>query len=308
MKVSGFTFVKNAIDLGYPVIESIQSILPLCDEFIINEGFSEDGTYELLLSSFKENPKIKIIRSQWNPRINRFNNILAYQANIALFQCTGDWAFYIQPDEVIHENDLEKLSRCMKYYLSREDIEGIILKELSFYGDYFTYIKVYPWKGKGRVRIVKPYKNIFCFGESNIFVVFPKLKRKGRYPKVVDTDVNIFHYNFVLPPEKMIKKKIAHIKWYCGEDISEGKLEHNYYSSIPVQLLDVYKGTHPKVMEERIKNYSLKIDLKSENWSKKLTIKQRLRLIEINMEEKYGIVIPFFRRVPFKIIERFKDY
>jgi hypothetical protein len=38
MKISGFSFVRNGIKLYYPVIESIQSILPICDEFIIAVG------------------------------------------------------------------------------------------------------------------------------------------------------------------------------------------------------------------------------------------------------------------------------
>ena len=38
MKVSGFTFIKNAEMLGYPFIESIQSVLPIVDEFIIAVG------------------------------------------------------------------------------------------------------------------------------------------------------------------------------------------------------------------------------------------------------------------------------
>lgn len=34
MKVSGFTFVRNAVKYDYPIVESIQSILPLVDEEI----------------------------------------------------------------------------------------------------------------------------------------------------------------------------------------------------------------------------------------------------------------------------------
>ena len=44
MKVSCFTFIKNGTLLGYPFIESICSALPLCDEFIIAVGNSEDDT------------------------------------------------------------------------------------------------------------------------------------------------------------------------------------------------------------------------------------------------------------------------
>ena len=48
MKVSGFTFVRNAVKYDYPVVESIASILPLCDEVVVAVGQSEDGTRALI--------------------------------------------------------------------------------------------------------------------------------------------------------------------------------------------------------------------------------------------------------------------
>ncbi len=44
MKISGFTFIRNGTLLGYPFIESILSALPICDEFIVAVGDSEDDT------------------------------------------------------------------------------------------------------------------------------------------------------------------------------------------------------------------------------------------------------------------------
>ena len=64
MKVSAFTFTKNGQILGYPFIQSIQSILPIVDEFIINVGKSEDNTLEMVQSI--KNKKIRIIHSKWN--------------------------------------------------------------------------------------------------------------------------------------------------------------------------------------------------------------------------------------------------
>src|SRR5436190_1989464 len=44
MKVSGITIAYQAESNGYPVAESIRSMLPLCDEVIVNIGQSDDGT------------------------------------------------------------------------------------------------------------------------------------------------------------------------------------------------------------------------------------------------------------------------
>src|SRR5271165_1640619 len=110
MKISGFTIVRNAVKFSYPVLESIRSILPICDEFIVNVGDSDDGTLELIASI--NSPKIRIIQSQWD--MTQGSSVLSLQTNRALKECTGDWAFYLQSDEVIHESDLWKLKFWMR--------------------------------------------------------------------------------------------------------------------------------------------------------------------------------------------------
>ena len=50
MKVSAFTFIKNGEVLGYPFLQSIKSVLPIVDEFVVNIGESEDDTLSLIKS------------------------------------------------------------------------------------------------------------------------------------------------------------------------------------------------------------------------------------------------------------------
>ncbi len=64
MMISGFTIVRNAVKFHYPIVESITSILPICDEFVVNVGDSDDGTLELIRSI--NSPKIRIIQTQWD--------------------------------------------------------------------------------------------------------------------------------------------------------------------------------------------------------------------------------------------------
>ena len=91
MKVSGFTFLRNAQKLGYPFTQSIRSILPIVDEFIIALGPSEDETEAKILEI--GDPKIRIIRTQWNEHVRNDLNIKGFiygqQKSIALFNCTG---------------------------------------------------------------------------------------------------------------------------------------------------------------------------------------------------------------------------
>ena len=113
MKISAFTFIKNGQILGYPFVQSIQSILPIVDEFVINVGESEDNTLALIKSI--ANPKIRIIESLWNHKMQDRGYVYGQQKMIAQFNCSGDWAFYIEGDEVYHEKDLEKIRESMEY-------------------------------------------------------------------------------------------------------------------------------------------------------------------------------------------------
>ena len=133
MKVSGFTFIKNGQILGYPFVESIISILPIVDEFVINVGESEDNTLKMLLSI--DDKKIRIIQSKWNDGIRDRGYVYGQQKMIAQFNCTGDWAFYIEGDEVYHEKDLSKITNSMKMHLNDSNVEALVFDFMHFYGN-----------------------------------------------------------------------------------------------------------------------------------------------------------------------------
>ena len=61
MKVTGFSFIRNAVQFDYPIVEAIRSVLPLCDDFVIAVGKSDDTTLELVKSIDPD--KIKIIET-----------------------------------------------------------------------------------------------------------------------------------------------------------------------------------------------------------------------------------------------------
>src|SRR5271154_3494872 len=106
MKVTGFSFIRNAVKYDYPVAEAITSILPLCDEFVLMLGNSEDETRKLIEGI--GSPKIKIYNSVWDDSLREGGRVLAVETDKALDKVSkdSDWAFYIQGDEVIHEKYL----------------------------------------------------------------------------------------------------------------------------------------------------------------------------------------------------------
>src|SRR5215467_2987830 len=132
MKVTGFTFIRNAVKFDYPIVEAISSILPLCDEVVVNIGKSDDGTEELIRSM--ASPKIRIYHSQWDDSLREGGAVLAAETNKAFDHVPGnsDWCVYIQGDEVIHEKYYPSIREAMEKYKDDPRVEGLLFKYLHF--------------------------------------------------------------------------------------------------------------------------------------------------------------------------------
>jgi len=115
MKVSGFTVIRNAVKYDYPIVEAIQSILPLCDEVVVAVGNSDDDTLQLIQNI---DPKIRIIETIWDDTLREGGRVLAVETDkaFAAISSDSDWAFYIQGDEVIHENYHSTILAAMLKY------------------------------------------------------------------------------------------------------------------------------------------------------------------------------------------------
>ena len=83
MKISGFTFLRNTSKLYYPILESIQSVLPLVDEFVIalGKGDEDDDSEQKILSL--NSSKIKIIHTTWDLDTYSDGTEYAHQTDIA---------------------------------------------------------------------------------------------------------------------------------------------------------------------------------------------------------------------------------
>lgn len=245
MKISGFSFVRNAIDLDYPVVEAIKSVLPLVDEFVIACGDSTDGTTELIRSI--GDPKIKIIETVWDPKDFVHGRSNAVQTNIALDACTGDWCLYLQADEVIHEKYLMVIKKACEKYLDDKHVEGFLFSYKHFWGDYRHYHWTHHWYRR-EVRVVRNGIGVRSWQSAQGFRI------NGRKLRVVQIPAEIFHYGWVRNPLKMRKKMIALDTVHHGEQEARRR---NAPEEIPFDYgipdhLKVYHGTHPAVMAERI--------------------------------------------------------
>ena len=244
MKISGFTIVRNALKFNYPVVEAIKSILPICDEFIVNVGDSEDDTLGLIRSI--NDPKICIIETQWD--MNQGATILSEQTNIALKACKGVWAFYLQSDEVIHEADLPRLQACMEKYLDDMQVDTLRFRWLHFYGSFWRYRIDRGWYQK-QDRIVRNNGQIVSVGDA-----FGFARTDGKPLKNVPTHCLLYHYGWVNSVEDMAKRSAnaANIGYSDGEKEKSWQDGYGDLNRFPA-----YLGTHPAVMEGLISKHAV---------------------------------------------------
>lgn len=247
MRVSGFTFVRNAHRYGYPVVESIRSALPLVDEFVVAVGRCDDGTRESVAAI--DDPRIRIIDTEWNEKAPAIGFLLAQQKMIAQFNCTGDWAIYIEADEVLHEDDLPALRESMARHLSDPRVEALYVDFLHFYGSTEWIAQGHVWY-KQEARVIR--NDLRSMTTDSLFFLVFDHKRRGRYPRAAFAGGRYFHYGHCRAASVHVEKRkdLMILDRDAPEEIGKVQLETVY--SPDIRLLKKFEGTHPAVMKEWI--------------------------------------------------------
>lgn len=267
MKISGFSFVKNGTKLYYPIKEAVASILPIVDEFVVavGKGDDDDRSKEEILSI--GDPKIKIIDTLWDEKYCQRGAINAIQTDIAMNECSGDWLFYLQADEVVHEKYLPTIKKRCEQLVDNKNVEGLLFKYIHFWGDYYHYHTSHGWY-PNEIRIVRNHPNIHSWESAQSFRWFnyydkPHQREGTRKLNVAPVDAYIYHYGWVRPPHYMQSKRRSLDSIHWGK-----KKATDFYDKAPKEFdygpldrLDKFNGTHPEVMKDMISRM---------NWQDKL--------------------------------------
>lgn len=247
MKVTGFTIVRNAIKYDYPAVEAISSVLPLCDEFVVAVGKSEDDTLALIRSI--DSDKIRIIETVWDDSLKTGGRVLAVETDKALAAIRPDttWAFYIQCDEVVHEQYYDAIRKAMQEYENHLAVEALLFKYTHFYGSYKYVADSRKWY-RNEIRIIRHTQQVASYRDAQGF-----RKSDNTKLQVKQIDACIYHYGWVKPPKKMAEKIRGFIAlWHTPEEIDKIQPENSDFDYSKIDSLRVFTGTHPKVMQKRI--------------------------------------------------------
>jgi len=271
MFVSGFTFVRNAIKFDYPITEAIMSILPVCDEMIVAVGNSDDDTLGLIKSI--DSPKIKIIETVWDDSLREGGKILAVETNKALAAVSknADWCFYIQGDEVVHEQYLPKIRKAMEENLNDQEVDGLLFKYLHFYGSYQYVADAQRWY-RQEIRIIRNQPTITSYRDAQGFRTIEDKKLNVKW-----IEAYIYHYGWVKSPEIQKEKLKNSINFWANDHDATSIKKHyeNDFDYSEVDSLTTFNGTHPAVMQARLERVNWKFDFDIRE--KKLSLKNRFR-------------------------------
>lgn len=271
MKVTGFSFIRNAIKFDYPIVEAIKSILPLCDEFVVAVGNSDDDTRKLI--GGVDPKKIRIIETVWDDSLREGGKVLADETNKAFREIgsDSDWCFYIQGDEVMHEKYHGAILEGMQKYKDDPKVDGLLFDYMHFYGSYDYVGESYRWYRR-EIRVIRNNKSIYSYRDAQGF-------RKGDNQKlgVKYIDACMYHYGWVKDPGAMQGKQESFNKlWHSDDWIERHVVPADEFDFTQVDALSKFEGTHPAVMQERISktNWKFDYDLSRNSFSAKEKFKR----------------------------------
>lgn len=270
MKVAGFTFIRNAVKNDYSIVEAILSILPICDEFIVAVGKSEDTTLELIQSI--QSPKIRIVETVWDESKREGGQTFALETDKALKEISKDcdWAFYIQGDECVHENDLPIIQGAMQAFLNDKEVEGLLFNYRHFYGSYDFIADSRRWYRR-EIRVIKNSSEVHSYKDAQGF------RKSGQKLKVKLIPAFIYHYGWVKPP-KGLNNKVRNFQHFYRDDAwLAANVPIDYeFDFENAERLTRFNANHPKVMQARIEAQNWPFNFDPTQLRKKMSLRRKI--------------------------------
>jgi hypothetical protein len=233
--LSGFTLVRNAVKLDFPIVPAIESVLEVCDEVVVNVGKSEDETRDLVASI--DDPRVRILDTEWD--FTKRNLMISIETQRAMDACRGSWGIYIQADEVLHERGAHILREKVAEWDRDERVEGLLVKYLHFYGGFDQIATSRRWYRR-EVRCIRLGKDIRPYQGAQGFRVGPTYRKIRARP----TAAEMFHYGWARPARAIKEKlEISQTIYPWGADRLKKEQARGFLEWIP--LLRPFTATHP---------------------------------------------------------------
>ncbi len=284
--ISGFTFIRNGVELGFPFEASIRSILPLVDEFVVVVGKSNDDTLARIHAI--GSPKIRVIETIWNERMADCGFVYAQQKMIAQFACTGDWAFYLEGDEVVHEAELANIRASVDKHHNNSAVEALVFDYFHFYGTP-DFVANSPAWYRRECRLIR--NTIRSYAPDGQYWLITADHKKGRNPQAALANAHIYHYGWVRSNEAM-QKKLDQVSKFWSHGAPTVR-----YSQFDAQVLQPFTGTHPELVKPWLESSAEKSFTIDPDY--KLTKREKRHRWLMKLEKAFGLD---FSRKHFKLV------
>jgi hypothetical protein len=207
MEISGFTIVRNATVLDFPLEASIRSLLPVVSEVVVNVGASDDDTRERVLAI--GDPRIRILDTTWD--FSRGPAMLADETQRAMQACRHRGGFYIQADEVLADGGAEALRDVI---VARDDdarVEGVLVRYRHFYGGFDTEAANRSWyRRETRAVRLGAEHQVHSFRDAQGFRVGPEHRRI----RAAASTAVMHHYGWARPTWALAAKRSEDLAIY----------------------------------------------------------------------------------------------
>jgi glycosyltransferase involved in cell wall biosynthesis len=284
--ISGFTFIRNGVELGFPFEASIRSLLPLVDEFVVVVGKSNDDTLARIHAI--DSPKIRVIETIWNERMADRGFVYAQQKMIAQFACTGDWAFYLEGDEVVHQDELANIRASVDKHHSNPAVEALVFDYFHFYGTP-EFVANSPAWYRRECRLIR--NTIRSYAPDGQYWLVTSDHKKGRNPQAALANAHIYHYGWVRSNEAM-QKKLDQVSKFWSHGAPTVR-----YSQFDAQVLQPFTGTHPELVKPWLESSAEKSFTIDPDY--KLTKREKRHRWLMKLEKAFGLD---FSRKHFKLV------
>jgi len=244
-------FIHNGLKYDYCLKESIESVLELCDEVVVLEAESDDGTLDFLHKMSVDNPKLKVFdHGIWEcaPHFSR----LAILANQARELLTSEWHFMIQADEVLHESSFPIIRRAIR---EDEGFDTFRCSRINLFRDFNHYVRFDSDRKPCNDVIVRlARQNIEAYGDAE------SLMPSNVSDKHV-SNILLFHYGMVRKKDCLLEKSIAMQSWFFedrGVDPQLVEMKAKYGEVRPEEILPnselaELEWAHPKFTSRWVK-------------------------------------------------------
>jgi glycosyltransferase involved in cell wall biosynthesis len=284
--ISGFTFIRNGVELGFPFEASIRSLLPLVDEFVVVVGKSNDDTLARIYAI--DSPKIRVIETIWNERMADRGFVYAQQKMIAQYACTGDWAFYLEGDELVHQAELANIRASVDQHHANSSVEALVFDYFHFYGTP-EFVANSPAWYRRECRLIR--NTIRSYAPDGQYWLITSDHKKGRNPQAALANAHIYHYGWVRSNEAMQKKMEQVSKfWSHGAPTIR-------YSQFDAKVLQPFTGTHPELIEPWLESSAEKSFTIDPDY--KLSKREKRHRWLMKLEKAFGLD---FSRKHFKLV------